>query len=187
MSSHFQVITTNISTVSYYTYLHVLLPWLLSGRKVTNLLWYRTFSQGLKGLLEFIPAVRVHATDKPPVHWRATFPLPPTEKLERGLWDEAEGPERTHTGTDRTCELHKKKDPGPGIKPVTFSLGVDRHCKPLRHCITLSKDVFSSSKGTCVTHVGCFIMVKRRVYDFKVDWGVCWIIILSPVGGGKAS
>lgn len=56
-----------------------------------------------------------------------------------------------------------RKDPGPGIKPVNFSLGVDRHCKPLRHCITLSKDVFSSSKGTCVTHVGCFIMVKRRV------------------------
>lgn len=32
-------------------------------------------------------------------------------------------------------------DPGPGIKPVTFSLGVDRHCKALQTTAPLSHPI----------------------------------------------
>lgn len=119
---------------------------------------------GPQGLgLGFIPAVRVHATDKPPVHWKGYIPTSTHRKVRARTVGRSRGPrENSHRHGQNMWTPHRK-DPGPGIKPVTFSLGVDRHCKPLRHCITLSKDVFSSSKGTCVTHVGCFIMVKRRV------------------------
>lgn len=162
MSSHVQVIATNISTVSYYTYLHVLLPWLLSGMKVTNLLWYRTFSHARRASGVY-PSCESARHGQAASSLKGYIPTSTHRKVRARTVGRSRGPrENSHRHGQNMWTPHRK-DPGPGIKPVTFSLGVDRHWKPLCHCITRSKDVFSSSKGTCVTHVGCFIMVKRRV------------------------
>lgn len=40
---------------------------------------------------------------------RGLLEFPFTETLEQELWDEAEGPEGTHTGTDGTCEVHTER------------------------------------------------------------------------------